>query len=69
MGEHTISEVDNEKPDHSDGSPSGSFVSWPLILVFGKYGSDNEMAQSHPNCPNEENRFSPNLIDIPKNNA
>lgn len=65
--EHTISKVDDKKPDHSNGSPSGSFVGWPLIFVFGKYGSNNEMAQGHPNCPNEENWFSPNLVDIPEN--
>lgn len=66
MREHTVSKVDDKEPDHRDGTPSRSFVGWPLIFVFGKYDSDDEMAQSHPDCPDEEDRFSPELVDIPK---
>lgn len=66
IGEHTVSEVDDEKPDHSDGTPSGGFVGWPLIFVFGKYDSDDEMAQSHSDCSDEEDWFSSELVDIPE---
>lgn len=61
--------MNNKKPDHSDGAPPGSFMGWPLILVFSKNDSNDEMAQSHPDCSDEEDRFSPNLVDIPKKMA
>lgn len=59
-----VSEVDDEQPDHSDGGPTSSRVSLPLILVLGEDDGDNDVAGGHSNGADDKDGLTTELVDV-----
>lgn len=61
-----VTKVDNEEPDHGDGSPSSSLVGVPSVLELTEDDSNDEMAKSHTDGTGDENWLATSFVD-PKN--
>ena len=53
-----VAKVDDEKPDHGDGSPAGGLVGSPLVLVDAEEDGDDGVADTHGYGSREQDRFS-----------
>jgi hypothetical protein len=60
----TVSEMDDEKPDHDHGAPSCTFVLWPRVAVFCNEGCDDDVGGCHPDCTDCENGLPPQPVDV-----
>ena len=56
--------MDNEEPYHHYSSPSGAFVSLPLVLVLGKDDGDDDVAGSHTDRSNDEDGLSTEFVNV-----
>lgn len=57
------SKVGYKQPDHTDGSPTCGSLFIETVDVLGQNDSDDEVACSHPNCTDDQNRFSSGTVD------
>jgi hypothetical protein len=55
--------VYNKEPNHADGSPSGRFMIMEVVNVLGQNNSNDDMASSHSNGTDYENRLAAQTID------
>jgi hypothetical protein len=56
--------MDDEKPNHHDSSPTSRFVRLPLVSVLCDDHSNDDVASSHTNGANREDRLSAELVDV-----
>lgn len=56
--------MNDKQPNHCYRAPTCSFVGIPLVLVLGKYDGDDEVAERHSNCADEEDGFSAEGVDV-----
>jgi cytochrome b len=56
--------VNNEEPNHNNGSPSGTLVVWPVIREAGDNGCDDEMASSHADSTGNEDGLATPAVNI-----
>ena len=54
----------HEQPDHCDRCPACRFVRWPLVLIFGKYDGNRDVAHAHSDASKCQNRLSSELVDV-----
>jgi hypothetical protein len=59
-----VSEVNDEKPDHDNGSPSSTLVVWPVVRKAGDDAGNDEMASSHADRTGNEDRLTTPAIDV-----
>ena len=55
--------MDDEKPNHDNSSPTSCLVVLKVINVLGEDNSDDEMAKTHADSSDCENRFTAETID------
>lgn len=56
--------MNDEEPNHCDGSPSSSLVGSPRCLVLGYDDSNDNVAGRHSNGANGEHGPPTNFIDV-----
>lgn len=56
--------MDDEQPDHDNGSPTSGLVGWPLILVLGENDGDDDVAGCHTNSTDGKNGLTAKLVNI-----
>jgi hypothetical protein len=63
-GTPAVTEVDDEQPDHDNGSPASTFVGRPLVFVLGKDDCDDDVAGGHPDGAGDENRLAADFVYV-----
>jgi hypothetical protein len=56
--------VNHKEPDHSNSSPSSSSLLVKVVDIASQDDSDNDVARSHANGADDEDRLSANAIDV-----
>ena len=57
-------EMGNEQPHHGDRCPTCRLMCWPLILVLGKNNGYSDMANTHCDGTQRQNRLSSKFVNI-----
>lgn len=55
--------MDDEEPDHGDGSPASGSVRVPLVLVLGEDTRDDEVAGRHADGSDYQDGFAAEVVD------
>ena len=58
-----VTEVDDKQPDHADGTPTSGLVVLPVVGVLCEDDGDDDVAGSHTNGANGQNRLASNAVD------
>lgn len=56
--------MDDKEPYHDYCGPSRTFVSLPLVFVFGEDDGDDDMARCHADCTDDEDGFAAQFVDV-----
>jgi hypothetical protein len=56
--------MDDEEPDHDNGSPTGTLVVWPIVREASNYGSDDEMAGCHTDSTGDKDGLTAPAVDV-----
>lgn len=62
-GSPAVAEVNDEQPDHADGSPTGTLLVRPVVGVLGKNDSDDDVAGRHTDRTDGQNGSATNTVD------
>lgn len=60
----TVSEMDDEQPDHGNCSPTGTLVCSPRVLVLGNNNSNDDVAGCHTDSTNGEHGSATNFVYV-----